>query len=261
MVAIAYHGNLKAQTGINTKSPSSGALLDISSSNKGFLMTRIALTGTDDVTTITPSATTGLLLYNTVTAGALPVQVTPGFYYWNGSQWVRLYNQGFSLYYEQTGENQADADNTKYIILSGLDTGSISVPFSGKYQIRVNVTYCAGDLIVTSYDGAAQGSVSLWIETNGVPAVVPVKENYLTSSSKGDVDGVTVNNLGQNTTFTWNMDLDVIDTYRFYVQGREWLANNVDVGYFGKNSSAYPGSLGDDDALRGYMNITLVKQQ
>jgi len=252
---------VQAQVGINTKTPANGALLDISSSDKGLLIPRVALTGTDDVATITPSATTGVMVYNTVTAGALPVQVTPGFYYWNGSQWVRLYNQGYSLYYEQETEVQADADNTIYVILSDLDTGIISIPFSGKYQIRVNVTYCAGDLIVTTYDGAAQGSVSLWIETNGIPAIVPVKENYLTSSSKGDVDGATVDNLGQNTTITWNMDLDVTNTYRFYVQGREWLANNVGVGYFGKNSSAYPGSLGDDDALRGYMNITLVKQQ
>ncbi|MCH7785850.1 MAG: hypothetical protein IIB06_10630 [Bacteroidetes bacterium] len=256
-----------AQIGINTTSPASGALLDISSSDKGFLMTRIALTGTDDMTTITPSATTGLLLYNTVTAGALPVQVTPGFYYWNSSQWVRLYNQGYTLIYEQSAEVQASSSNTTYVLLPGLDTGSISIPFSGKYQIRMNASFAAGinqsdssPYTTCSNEAATQGSISLWIETNGVPATSPVKANYLTSSSKC-IQDVPYNSLAQNTTILWNIDLDVIDTYRFYVQGREWLPNDTGQGWFGKDTSGYSGANGENDALRGSMTITLIKQQ
>jgi hypothetical protein len=32
----------------------------------------------------------GLLIYNTATAGTAPNNVTPGFYYWNGTSWIRL---------------------------------------------------------------------------------------------------------------------------------------------------------------------------
>jgi len=61
------------------------ALLDVSSSNKGILVPRVALTGTGDVATI-PGAATSLLIYNTATIS----NVTPGYYYWNGSAWTKV---------------------------------------------------------------------------------------------------------------------------------------------------------------------------
>lgn len=73
--------------GINddNSSPDASAMLDVKSTSKGFLPPRIALTGTGDVTTIsTPS--NGLLIYNTATAS----DVTPGYYYYNSSSWVKL---------------------------------------------------------------------------------------------------------------------------------------------------------------------------
>ena len=79
---------LNAQNvGINnanlTPDPSAG--LDINYTDKGLLIPRVSLTGTTDVTTI-PGAATSLLVYNTATVS----DVTPGYYYWDGTQWVRL---------------------------------------------------------------------------------------------------------------------------------------------------------------------------
>lgn len=34
------------------------------------------------------------MVYNTATAGTAPNNVTPGFYYWDGTQWIRLNNDG-----------------------------------------------------------------------------------------------------------------------------------------------------------------------
>ena len=156
-----------AQVGVNTITPSASSVLDITSSDKGFLMTKIALTGTDDMTTITPSPATGLLVYNTATAGSSNTKVAPGFYYFNGSSWRRFYTQGYTLAYDQTAEVTASASNTTYVNLPGLDTGNITVPFSGTYQIRVEGYYAAGDLISTTGDGAAQGSISLAMASSG----------------------------------------------------------------------------------------------
>ncbi|MCB9233939.1 MAG: tail fiber domain-containing protein [Bacteroidia bacterium] len=66
-------------------SPNASAMLDVAATNKGLLIPRVALTGTGDVTTITGAATS-LLVYNTATVS----NVTPGFYYWNGSAWTRF---------------------------------------------------------------------------------------------------------------------------------------------------------------------------
>ncbi|BDB52203.1 tail fiber domain-containing protein [Flavobacterium ammonificans] len=78
-----------AQTGIGTTSPSPSAKLEVASTNQGFLPPRIALTATNAASPVTSPAT-GLLVFNTETAGIAPNNVTPGYYYWNGSLWVRL---------------------------------------------------------------------------------------------------------------------------------------------------------------------------
>lgn len=255
---LIFQSNIHAQVGINTTNPASGALLDVSSSDKGFLMTRVELTGTDDVGTITPAATTGLLVYNTVTAGPLATQVTPGFYYWSGVQWRRLYNQGYTLKYEQSAEARANTSSAVYTNLPGLDTGTFTVPFSGTYQIIVHGFYAAGNLISNSYDGAAQGSINLAMIENG-GALTTLKEAYVTTTSKS-VNGIIVNNLAQSVTILVNIDLDVTKTYRFQVRGREWKANNLQLGYFGKNTNGYTGANSVNDAQRGTMSLSLIKQ-
>lgn len=70
------------QVGIGTITPS--AALDISSTNDGLLLPRIALNNTTTATVTTP--TVSELVYNTSTVG----DVTPGFYYWDGGKWIRL---------------------------------------------------------------------------------------------------------------------------------------------------------------------------
>jgi len=85
-VTLLLGANLLAQNvGIGTSTPDPSAKLDVVDSNRGLLIPRVALSGTNDLTTVSSPATS-LLVYNTNTAG----DVTPGFYYWNGTQWVRL---------------------------------------------------------------------------------------------------------------------------------------------------------------------------
>lgn len=78
--------SLMAQNvGIGTSTPNASAKLDIVDANRGVLIPRIALTNTAIAAPVTAPATS-LLVYNTATAG----NVTPGFYYWDGTQWVRI---------------------------------------------------------------------------------------------------------------------------------------------------------------------------
>jgi len=84
--------------GINTtgNAPNSSALLDIDASpgnNKGILIPRLPLTATNVGAPISPApgvGEKGLMVYNTATAGTIPNDVVPGFYYWNGSSWSPL---------------------------------------------------------------------------------------------------------------------------------------------------------------------------
>ena len=70
-MVIDTNGNV----GLGT-APNSAAALDITATNKGVLLPRVALTGSKDATTI-PTPPTGLLVFNTASTS----DVVPGFYF------------------------------------------------------------------------------------------------------------------------------------------------------------------------------------
>jgi len=72
---------------IDNSQPDSSAMLDIKAVNKGLLPPRIELTGINIAAPVVSPAI-GLLVYNTATSGEPPYKVTPGYYYWDGSNWV-----------------------------------------------------------------------------------------------------------------------------------------------------------------------------
>lgn len=71
--------------GIGTATPAPSAKLDITSTNSGLLVPRVALTMTSAPGPVTAPANS-LLVYNTATVA----DVTPGYYYWTGTAWARL---------------------------------------------------------------------------------------------------------------------------------------------------------------------------
>lgn len=80
-------GQVKVGNNPTTITPS--AIFEVESTNKGVLLTRVALTSKTDAVTIASPAT-GLLVYNTATAGVAPNNIVPGYYYWDGSAWAHL---------------------------------------------------------------------------------------------------------------------------------------------------------------------------
>jgi len=71
--------------GTGTFTPDASSMLEIQSTTKGLLIPRVALTQTTSANPIT-SPVISLLIYNTATIN----DVKPGYYYWDGSKWVRF---------------------------------------------------------------------------------------------------------------------------------------------------------------------------
>jgi hypothetical protein len=94
LMTIGLSVNSYAQYGFGTNNPNQKAIIDASTvTDKGFLIPKVALTGATDVSQIAVTNTEAdksLMIYNTATAGTSPNQVSPGFYYWNGTKWMRL---------------------------------------------------------------------------------------------------------------------------------------------------------------------------
>lgn len=94
--------------------PDASAMLDVSATDRGLLVPRIALTAANVAAPVTtPSAS--LLVYNTATAGAAPNNVTPGYYYWSGApanRWIRFAADGDAW---RTTGNAGTAAGTNFI--------------------------------------------------------------------------------------------------------------------------------------------------
>ena len=80
-----------AQVGINTTTPNPDAILDVTASDKGFLLPRIALVRADLPTPLS-SHVAGMMVYNTATAGSSSNKVVPGYYYNDGTKWLEVAN-------------------------------------------------------------------------------------------------------------------------------------------------------------------------
>ena len=94
MIAACSVNNLHAQVTIGSNAePNANAVLDlVSGTNKGLLMPRVALTRTDEPAPLSAHVA-GMTVYNTGTsAPGVPINnyVSPGFYYNDGTKWVRL---------------------------------------------------------------------------------------------------------------------------------------------------------------------------
>jgi hypothetical protein len=88
--------NTTGDVGIGTSSPSASAILDLTSSSKGLLPPRVALTAKSGTSSPISSPATGLIVYNTASAGSGGDAVTPGYYYYNGTIWTRMDPEGWS---------------------------------------------------------------------------------------------------------------------------------------------------------------------
>lgn len=127
-ISIFSISSFFSQVGIGTTSPDASAALEISSTNKGFLPPRIALTSILDVTTIA-SPVTGLLIYNTSSSGVFPNIVTKGYYFYNGSKWVPLgYSGTANIVEKTTNYTLQDTDSRAVIIMNTTSAVTITVP-------------------------------------------------------------------------------------------------------------------------------------
>lgn len=126
LLILILGSTLLTQVGIGTETPSPSSLLDIASANKGVLIPRVSLNGTNDITTIEPENVESLLVYNTNTTSI----IEPGYYSWNDNKWIRILTSEDNMeggastepWYEQGSNNQAISNNQDI-----YQTGSVAI--------------------------------------------------------------------------------------------------------------------------------------
>jgi len=246
-----------------------GAIFQLNSEEKGLMIPKVILQSRNDITTIAPPLVEGMWVYNTSDLGTGLDKVSPGFYFWDGSRWEKMFNEGYTMQYEQTSTERAANTSTTYTI-PGLDQDFVA-PYTGRYEIHVTGYIAALNHLNTSLEATVHGSYMLEIDN------VKVAESTVSSNTKITPPSSAFQALGRQTTIVHLVDLIEGTTYNFKVRARLWDQQNVDpnsldlsgtcggpaTGYafFGVCSGPYNGNNGlTENAQDAYLTITLLQQ-
>ena len=191
IVSILFVGSfVKAQTGIGTTTPNASAKLEVASSTQGFLPPRVALTATNVFSPIvgTSSAGTGLLVYNTASAGTAPNNVVPGYYYWNGTIWVQISNGLIIDNSKNAGFTLAAADNNKVFLITSASAITVTVPSTLPIGFSCQIIQGGAGAITIAGSGVTLNSSNGFVTraTNSVIGLV------MNSTTTGFVMGDTI---------------------------------------------------------------------
>jgi len=121
-IIVSIHAQIKF--GDNPTSINANSVLEVESTNKGLLLPRVTLTGTANVAPLSAHIA-GMIVYNTATAG----DVTPGYYYNDGSKWVRTAdaaNVGAEPWYNAATGTAATANTQNIYQLGNVGIGTVS---------------------------------------------------------------------------------------------------------------------------------------
>jgi hypothetical protein len=192
LIGFLISSNVYAQNvGINATgaAPSTDAMLDISSTNKGLLIPRLNIVNLTTIAPIVGGSTPGLLVFNTNASSGR------GYHYWSGSEWVKLMtsddgwqlsgNLGTNSSVDFIGTTDSQAltvrlNNTAKVrfetngTISTLNTG-YSVFLGENAGINDDLTdndnvfigYESGTANTTGYSNVAMGKQSLYSNTTG----------------------------------------------------------------------------------------------
>ncbi len=193
--------------GINTATPDASSILELNSSDRGLLVPRISIGSVNSAAPVATPATS-LLVFNTnagITGGS-----GTGFYYWDGTMWLRLgkdnVNNGlnfdagagmiqlggdlventtvsggtFQMNFNLNSTGDFNVQDNGTIRFAVLDNGNVAVggtANTGRFNVT-GVSYFSNDIYLR--DGSvAAGDILVRIYDNGDDGVIDLNENNL----------------------------------------------------------------------------------
>lgn len=220
IIVCAIFSKQYAQVGIGTNNPSSSAILDLTSTSKGFLPPRMTELEKNAIS----SPATGLLIYQ--------INNAPGLYYYTGSAW--------------TGPLTV-SDLTGYLKADGTVNASGDLNLGGNKIINLATPTASSDAATKAYVDGLSGGLS-WKESvvnfvSSAPAGAVTGSRYILTSAWG---GGSVNQIatynGSSWTFTTPSNRDAVfatvPSNGYVFNGTTWNQFNSSVNYtFGSGLS------------------------
>lgn len=145
-------GNDDVSVGIGTSTMNISTILEINSPNKGILIPRVSLTNQTARDVVT-NPVESMLIYNTNTN----TDISPGFYYWSGTQWQSLsgssgnksygerhYTSDYTIQLSQWNNINAPAGVVNSLTTSDINTSAHGLTMGaegGTYKVTLTITY------------------------------------------------------------------------------------------------------------------------
>jgi hypothetical protein len=219
--------------GVGIASPNISALLDLTSSSKGVLLPRVALTSSTDAVTIATPATS-LLVYNLGSGGLAPA----GYYYNSGTSgspvWVQLLNGGSPGTSWLVTGNTGTAASTSAIGSTvnnnfiGTKDGIDLIIASNNLE-RMRVT-SGGNIGLGTITPTATSMLTINPTTNAIRTAIDMSfpgSGTISSTAYGINIGVTTNSNVRGFFYTNSTTANGV----FFGAGSELSATNIVSGY------------------------------
>jgi hypothetical protein len=221
--------NSTGNVGVNTSAPNASALLDLTATNRGFLLPRLSLTSKTDAATV-PTPATGLLVYNN-NAAMPPYGV--GIYYNSGTSaapnWTKLAPQEslFSLSQVVAVAAIAPVDQAATgvgpLVVDNVDIGltaTVVVPANSTAKILMtyNVpmgTYPAG---ATNGNTNVDGYFGIRFLKNGIEAPEGSRKYAVPFASSGSHMMSVSGSFSETVVNSGSTDINIVYTLNGYVE-------------------------------------------
>ena len=195
--AVLMISNSFGQVGIGTVSPAGGSQLDVTGSDKAVLIPRLDIDDLGSIDPVTGGSTESLLAYNTNTTTG------KGFYYWDGSKWVKIKDQSdtssgdfVAVKYTSDSDSQDLSTNSfsrieiftdlawndDTSVFEVLNNKTIRITEAGRYRITANLSMLMDDdlglEVRINVDGADVGAsyIASRVDNDDTPRSLYISE-------------------------------------------------------------------------------------
>jgi len=184
----------------DTSITNTSAQMELADNNKGLLLNRVALTS-PSVRAPVSNATAGMMVYNTTPNASL----TPGVYYWNGVNWIRMVTEVPSSELNMRDLQKETATLVGNQFGTGgslLDFGSIIIPEDGSYAFNFRFYGTIGALTQTIT--WCFYYLSAWLDNETTPVDIAEINIYVGNLNKPSTYSIALGvkaKAGQKVTF------------------------------------------------------------
>ena len=181
------HYSFAQNIGINPTgaTANASALLDLDATGGpalGLLVSRIALTAINLAAPVTSPATS-LLVYNTATANTGTLAVSPGYYYWDATKWVRLQTTASTAQDWSLLGNAGTTAGTNF--LGTTDAQDVVVKTNNTEQMRVANTNNNVGIGTAAPNASAKVDITSTTQGFAMPRMTTAQRLAITSPANG----------------------------------------------------------------------------